>query len=194
MKRFFTDNGAAVKKLFLNQFGAVVFGLMIVMLTVMTDQPVVAWLTAFVSVFFYLYLVFLTIWEKGASDVLRVQGGRLSERPDEGMKIGLFVSIPTFVFAFACFICVLLALFTSASNSTLVGSIASVSSSVTRILSAPYISLFNVLLPDYGNHPVYAGIFWLCTPAPAVLVTWAGYRVGYSGKFVPPSYRQKKNK
>ncbi len=192
MKQFFADNGSAVKKLFLNQFGAIVFGLMIVMLSVMTEQPVVAWLTAFVSVFFYLYLIFLTVWEKGASDILKVQGGRLSPRANEGLKIGIAVNIPVAFFAVVYSICILLALFANAGSSVIVANTASVSSVITRILSAPYISLFNVLLPDSGNHPVWTLVFWLLTPIPAAFVSWFGYRVGYSGKYVPASFRQKK--
>lgn len=192
MKRFFADNGSALKKLFLNQFGAIVFGLMIVMLTVMTDVAVVAWLVAFVSAFFYLYLVFLSMWEKGAEDILKVRGGRLSPRKNEGFKIGIAQSVPTFLFAVLYAVCVLLALFANAGSSAFVATLASVSSSVTRILSAPYISLFNVLLPDCGNYPVRTFVFWLLTPAPAVAVSWLGYRIGYGEKYVPVSFRQNK--
>ncbi len=194
MKQFFADNGNTVKKLYLNQFGAIVFGLMIILVTVMVDHPAATWIAAVLSLFFYLYLIFLTVWEKGASDMLKVNGSRLSARPNEGLRIGFAVNVPTIVFALAYGICVLLALFTPANNSAVVGGIASVSSTVTRILSAPYIGLFNAILPDYGNHPVWTCVFWMLSPLPAIGMTWLGYRIGYEGKFVPLAYKQKKEK
>lgn len=192
MKKFFADNGKTVKKLYVNQFGAIVFGLMIILAAVIVKHIAATWFAAFFSPAFYLYLIFLTVWEKGASDGLKVNGRRLSARPHEGLKIGLVVSVPMFFVAAVYAVCVLLALFTPLNGSVLVANIATVFSTATRILSAPYIALFNAIISNYADHPVWSCVFWVLTPLPAVAVTWLGYYVGYDGRFVPLAYKQKK--
>ena len=51
------------------------------------------------SILFYLYLVYVVVWDIGAKDKIRIDAGRLVYDPLHGLKLMLFAQIPSLFFA-----------------------------------------------------------------------------------------------
>jgi hypothetical protein len=57
-------------------------------------------LSIFVSVFsigFYLVLIYYSVWELGAKDKIRIDGGRMEPCKHKGLVMGLFANVPNLV-------------------------------------------------------------------------------------------------
>ena len=94
------EYGKVIRRLWLNLFGAAAFGLMLSSLSTnlaehFKDKALLIFIVSgLIGAFFYLYLLYLVIWEEGAKDRIRVDGGRLDPCPHRGLSIALFYSIP----------------------------------------------------------------------------------------------------
>lgn len=101
MKEFWSENSKIISKLLLNQFGATFLGLMVVA-AASAAQGQKAWLMLFAScfaAFFYLFLVYAVVWERGGHDRIKVDGGRAVPKPWSGLWISLVANIPNFILA-----------------------------------------------------------------------------------------------
>ncbi|MGN1346540.1 MAG: hypothetical protein ACI4V1_07120, partial [Eubacteriales bacterium] len=100
-KEFWSENSKIISKLLLNQFGATFLGLMVVA-AASAAQSQKAWLMLFAScfaAFFYLFLIYAVIWERGGHDRIKVDGGRAVAKPLTGLWIALVANIPNFILA-----------------------------------------------------------------------------------------------
>ena len=101
MKDFWNENKKIIGKLILNQFGAAFFGLMLV-LAASAAESIKVQLELLVSIFailFYLFLLYNVLWQKGAEDSIRIDGGRQKYMPLKGLYISLIANIPNFIIA-----------------------------------------------------------------------------------------------
>lgn len=101
MKDFWSENSKIVRKLLLNQFGATFLGIMLLMSAYAVNKKI-NWLTVLASCIasiFYLYLIYLELWEKGGQDRIKVEGGRAVRRPFTGLYVTLLANIPNFILA-----------------------------------------------------------------------------------------------
>ena len=101
MKEFWSENSKIISKLILNQFGATFLGLMVIA-AASAAQGQRAWLMLFAScfaAFFYLFLVYAVVWERGGRDRIKVDGGRAVPKPWTGLWISLIANIPNFILA-----------------------------------------------------------------------------------------------
>ena len=97
MKSFLKENGYSMVKLFLNQIAITVFALMLSMAT-FSNRKTLLWISIF-SILFFLYLNYVSLWEVGAKDKLRIDAGRISATPVKGLLISLGANIPNFISA-----------------------------------------------------------------------------------------------
>ena len=101
MKEFWSENSKIIGKLLLNQFGATFLGLMVIA-AASAAQNQKAWLMLFAScfaAFFYLFLVYAVVWERGGHDRIKVDGGRAVPKKWTGLWISLVANIPNFLLA-----------------------------------------------------------------------------------------------
>ncbi len=101
MKEFWNENKKTILKLILNQFGAAFFGLMLVLASsaATSIKTKLELFTSIFAVLFYVFLLYNVIWEKGAEDRIRIDGGRQSYMPLKGLYISLIANIPNFIIA-----------------------------------------------------------------------------------------------
>jgi len=101
MKDFWSENSKIIKKLLLNQFGATFFGIMLFMSSyaINTDKPWPTLLASCLATVFYLYLIYLELWERGGQDRIKIDGGRAVRKPLTGLYVLLFANIPNFIIA-----------------------------------------------------------------------------------------------
>lgn len=200
---FWKEYGKTVRRLWLNQFGAVAFGLMLSFLNAQLSQrmpqheSIINYACGVLGAFFYCYLIYLVIWEVGAKDRIRADAGRISQRPHYGLKIGLFYSIPslavTFIYLVTTFAVGVLRAESGVLNGTL-----NVSGLLSLILEAPYVGFAMGIFGNIGRRLTQLdllfpyGVFWFISCIPAIIVIWLGYWFGYQGKFMSRAYKKKK--
>ena len=111
MLKFIKGNSKLIIRLFLNQIGMTVFGLMISMTTAAIEtarnegEPVGAgnhvwlfWASVF-AVLFYLFICYAALFDEGQRDKIRVEAGRVPYKPAKGFFIALCASAPNFILA-----------------------------------------------------------------------------------------------
>ncbi len=101
MKEFSSENSKIIGKLFLNQFGATFLGIMLWMSSyaIKAETPWPTLLASCIATVFYLYLIYLELWEKGGQDRIKIDGGRAVRKPLTGLYVMIFANIPNFIFA-----------------------------------------------------------------------------------------------
>ena len=98
MKRFLKENFSIVTKIWANHFGMIVFGLMVSIAAGMLSKQF--WggnITAQIiagsfSVLLYMFLLYTAMWEKGASDKIKIDGGRLKKNKLYGMYVSIYAN------------------------------------------------------------------------------------------------------
>ena len=101
--RFFRENADSIVKLYINQIGVAIFSMFIytaagaISVGGVTSLLIKVGISAF-AVFFYFALLYTVMWEIGAKDKIRIDGGRIEEKKSKGILLGLYANIPNFVF------------------------------------------------------------------------------------------------
>ena len=106
MIAFLKEHSYNMVKLFLNQIGMTVFGTMLALaLSRHADLLVIS---GIFSVIFFLVLDYMALWEIGAKDKIRIDGGRLKPMSYKGALLSFGANLPnlilTLLMAFCAFI------------------------------------------------------------------------------------------
>lgn len=197
---FWKEYGKHIRRLWLNEFGAVAFGIMLSFLsTSLSDKvgsaaAVVYFVSGLLGMFFYCYLIYLVIWEVGASDRIRADAGRVEPRPHLGIKIALFYSIPCLA---VTGIYLVFSLIYKVGGVAGVGGVIDVTGMASMVIEAPYIGFALALFKNIGkalddSNLLYYSVFWFASCLPAILTVWLGYLAGFHGKFMSKMYKKSK--
>ena len=196
------DYGRHIRRLWLNQFGAIAFGIMLSFLsTALSDRvgdsaATVYFISGIVGMAFYCYLIYLVIWEVGAYDKIRVDSGRSGASMHFGIKIALFYSIPSLAVTGIYLVSALIYKVAGVENSVVTG-VLGVSGMASMIIEAPYIGFALAFFKEIGKNIqddslLYYSILWFVSCLPAILTIWLGYLAGYKGKFMSKMYKKSK--
>ena len=201
---FWKDYGKTIRRLYINLFGAAVFGFMLSNLTTsIKDEKwsLIAYVASgFVGMIFYGYLLYLVIWEVGAKDKIRVDGGHISERAHYGIKIALVYSLPALVASSVNLtVTVLREAFGIGSAAT--DTVADVGAIIAYIFDLPYAGFGLALFRQLGHNNMRAAgqtlpysVYLFACLIPGILVIWLGYYFGYRGKYMSRAYGPKKKR
>lgn len=193
MFNFLRENSYTIVKMFLNQIGMTVFGIMLAMAT--KSNSTLLLITGLFSVGFYLFLLYSMMWEIGAKDKIRIDGGRAALDPCKGVYISLcanVINILTAVLIIISFyampseIRTLVANGESIADEALLASTPAWASAVYQVCSAifgflngMYTAVLKVFAP--GFMPAK-----LITVIPTVASCAVGYLMGVKGmRFIP---------
>ncbi|MFA5561104.1 MAG: hypothetical protein WDA00_00465 [Eubacteriales bacterium] len=103
MITFFKANSYDIVRLFVNQIGMTIFGLMLTFAAAVNDPNLTGTFTLLVSLFsigFYLFLIYAVAWELGAKNKIKIDAGRMKRDPLHGLKLILFAEVPNMLLAF----------------------------------------------------------------------------------------------
>lgn len=100
MKKFFQDSFDTIIRFVVTQLGMTMFGLMLTFTAVVAPGAItevdgkkvygsIFLVVSFFAVVLYLYILYTHIWEKGAQDRIKVDGGRMEKQPLKGLYIAL---------------------------------------------------------------------------------------------------------
>jgi len=172
-----------VVKLFLNQLGAAVMGLMITAAAASNDT-----LMLFASVFaviFYLVLQYMVIWEKGGQERIRIDGGRAKWQPWNGLWISLLANVPNILFALLIIAGYVFGHRDGPFAYEWGGNLYAISNAVGRVWHGMYIGLIQTYSP---NNP----LGHLAVILPSLTVCTAGYYLGLCNRRVLSFFSLKK--
>ena len=89
--KLFKENSYDIVRLYVNQLGIMIFSLLLyTAVGSFSNETLSFWLSVFVSVFsvaFYLVLVYYVVWEIGAKDKIRIDGGRMEKFNNKGRPL-----------------------------------------------------------------------------------------------------------
>ena len=172
MKNFWSENSKLITKLLLNQFGATFLGIMLVAAasTAGANKYTLMLLASCFASFFYLFLIYNVVWERGGQDRIKIDGGRAERKPLTGLFVSLFANIPNLILA-----ALILISQPFAANAEWAGNLNVVCRSICLIWESMYAGFVSYFSP---NNP----IIHLLYVFPAVIVSTFGYMIGLANK------------
>ena len=191
--KFYKENSSDIFKLFINQIGITIFGLLITMASVMssgTTKGSFPLLCGIFSLGFYLYLVYVSVWDMGGRDKIRVDAGRLSFDKLKGAKMMHLAQVPNMVMALLLWLgAILISIGNGAAN---VGNIFyGVAQPLAKFTQAMYLGI--VMQMPIENAPYLNALVYTLTTLPPVLVCGVGYYFGVKDiRFLTSPYQPKK--
>ena len=169
MKEFWSENSKIISKMLLNQFGATVLGLMVVA-AASAAKSQKAWLMLFAScfaAFFYLFLIYAVVWERGGHDRIKVDGGRALAKPWTGLWISLVANIPNFILAILVLVSnPFAAPYAWAGNMNVIG----------RALCLLWEGMYAGIVSYFAPHNPFIHLLYIF---PSILVGTFGYLLGF---------------
>ena len=190
---FFQNNMDAISKLFVYHIAMCIFGLVVsIALEMLATQirgtdsewlSVATWIGGVFATLIYLGLIYVCMWEKGASDKIRVDGGRMKLNLYKGLYISFLANIPTIIFgAFA--------LINSYITNDVTGLLAA--------LSPLYNGMYTIFTDAEGLAlGTYFPPFFLFLSVPALIISTVSYILGVKGYkclFPEPKKQQNQNR
>jgi hypothetical protein len=102
--KIFKENSYDIVRLYVNQLGIMIFSMLLyTAVGSFENESLSASLSILVSVFstcFYLVLVYYAMWEIGAKDKIRIDGGKMESCKNKGLVMGLFANVPNLALGF----------------------------------------------------------------------------------------------
>lgn len=90
MRAFMSENGSTVRKLIVYQIGMIIFALAVS--TPLVRNVTLLLLADCLAIGLQLYLTYLTLWEVGAKDAIRIEKGRMAPCKYKGFYIALIAN------------------------------------------------------------------------------------------------------
>ncbi len=187
-KRWLEGMGTPVKKLILNQFGAAMLGIMLS--SAAMQSRLLNFLTSLLAIFFYLFLQYTAIWETGAKDRIRVDGGRAAENKQRGLYAAVLANSPNILFAVLIIVLTTVGVLTQWSWA---GEGAVVFTFIARLWQGMYNGVINFVIPQGLNEAqtILSTLIYIAIILPSLAVNAIGYRMGYMNRRIFPERKKK---
>lgn len=108
MKVFFNRYGYSIVKMFLYQFAISLFGTSLAISTTSAKNDTLTIIVSIFSVLFYLFLLYVLVWDIGAQDKVSVDVGKKKYKPYTGIILALVANALNFLNAIFCLIIALI--------------------------------------------------------------------------------------
>jgi len=187
-KRWLDGMGTPVKKLILNQFGAAMLGIMLS--SAAMQSRILNFLTSLLAIFFYLFLQYTAIWETGAKDRIRVDGGRAAENKWRGLHAAVLANSPNILFAVLVVVLTTVGVLTQWSWA---GEGAVVFTFIARLWQGMYNGVINFVIPRGLNEAqtILSTLIYIAIILPSLIANVIGYRMGYMNRRIFPERKKK---
>lgn len=188
--KIFKENSYDIVRLYVNQLGIMIFSMLLYTAVGSFENAALSnALSVFVSVFstcFYLVLVYYAVWEIGAKDKIRIDGGRLERCNSKGLVMCLFANVPNFLLGILTVI--LLSLFLLTGNDGIYAAFL-IFNTVMRFHASMFLGFITAIVPaglsagaiDYVEFLIEAILFTVF-PIVSVAVTHLAYQLGLREK------------
>lgn len=168
MLPFFKKHSYDIVKMLINQLAISIFGNALALATGAT-QATLRIVTSIFSVLFYLFLIYVMMWDLGAKDTFRFQKGEKGLTRLAGIWMALLASIPNFLLA------VLISLGTAVGA---LGSVGAVSKMIALFLEGMYTGLLAIPVNGIALHSIGGGFIFFLLPLPLIATAGIAYFAG----------------
>ena len=182
MKEFIRKNSDLIVKMIVHQIGLTVFGFLLNSCASVSGNESLGVIFSIFSAAFYLFLIYILLWELGTKDKIKIEAGRLDKDVFKGAKIALVAAIPNLALTLLSTVGYL-----AIDRSIMVdGNFTSPTWAADLYSIAQIIGIFlNSMYTGIGE---YFGItvmpyFLFLITLPTILVTGLGYFLGTKEKF-----------
>ncbi len=184
---YIKENRSLISKLIVNHIAMSIFGLIMAIVTRFLAErnggnKTLYYIVGVLAILLYAVVLYVNLWEKGASDKIKVDGGRMKLSIFNGLIISLIYNIPTIVFGiFATINCYV--------ESNFTGYLAA--------LSPLYNGMYTMFTDTkgLGLGEIFPPFFiFLCVPS--LIISFVSYILGVKGfkcLFPEPKKQQDKN-
>lgn len=198
--KIFKENSYDIVRLYVNQLGIMIFSMLLyTAVGSFENEALSSALSIFVSIFsvgFYLVLIYYAVWEIGAKDKIRIDGGRMEPSSNKGLIMGIFANIPNFVLGVLTLSFFLIFLWTSNDG---VYAAFLIFNTITRFHGSMYLGFITGIVPgtsaagvvDYTEFGIESALF-VILPIISPLVTHLAYRLGEKDRKIFDAIRSKK--
>lgn len=169
-------------KLFVTQFAIGIFGFSLSLASAQAQNAPLTIVCSVFAVFFYLFLIYTSLWEMGAKDQISVEYGHQPYCPRKGLYIALL----------ACVLNVLAAI-----GIALIPAAEAICRLYAVVAEGMYNGILSIRVADQmlNTYP----IFYFLIPIPALLTAWLAYFLGLknirlTGSLFAPNGQQKNGK
>jgi hypothetical protein len=186
MKNFFEDTLEVIIKMLVTQLGMTMFGVMITMAAVSFERTsesannVLSLVASVFSVFMYMFLLYIHVWNKGARDRIKIDGGRMKENKLKGLYMSLVANSLNLFLGLVMVATYYFCDFTTNPNS-MVCQIFGTANDIARIIQGMFIGIVNYISPNAESTTPF--LFLLIT-VPALFISSLGYYLGTKNKKV----------
>lgn len=186
MKNFFEDTLEVIIKMLVTQLGMTMFGVMITMAAVSFERTsesannVLSLVASVFSVFMYMFLLYIHVWNKGARDRIKIDGGGMKENKLKGLYMSLVANSLNLFLGLVMVATYYFCDFTTNPNS-MVCQIFGTANDIARIIQGMFIGIVNYISPNAESTTPF--LFLLIT-VPALFISSLGYYLGTKNKKV----------
>ncbi len=188
--RLIKDHLYDIVRLYIFQIGIMIFSLFLYMpIGFIEDNELFTQLRVVASVgavIFYAVLVYSMMWEMGAKDKMRIDGGRQQPEPLKGLIIGLCANVPNFILGI---LATVFAAFCATGAGVNIQNTFAIIFLITGMHGAMYLGGIQIVnpfpvegdLPNYSNYLVQS-ILYIIVPLISVAVVHLSYYLGSKEK------------
>lgn len=188
MIRYAKENLDSILKLFINHIGMVVFSLVVLIAGKMIN-PLVFYLAGALAVLMYFSLIYTAMWERGAKDKIKIDGGRMKTNLFNGLWFYLYANV---ILLFVGLLSLIFSFFITAEASFFNG-VYAVTTMISHYYSAMYLPISEI--GGLADIPTLYALVHLLTLVPGALVSFASYIFGVKGfRCIFPEGKRAKNR
>ena len=194
--RFFKEHSESIIRLLVNQIGITIFALFLYTAAGAMQKEGEHIPTLFLvlisvfSVLFYFVLIYTVVWEIGAKDKIKIDGGRAEKYPLKGLLLGLYANIPNLIINGIAFLAIIL-------HTVGLGEIFYTIYSIPYIIGIFFESMYHGIILGLTSNLValkdfMIGLYYFVFPLSSVLVIQFAYFMGLHEKRIIPRAKSSK--
>ena len=191
MIKYIKENLDSIFKLFINHIGMMIFSLVVLITTKLMSSKMgnsaLFYIMGALAVLMYFSLIYTAMWERGAQDKIKIDGGRLTKNIYNGLWLYLIANfIAIFAGAVALIFSFIVTKGTSFANDIY---------AVFRIISHYYSGMYMWITEINIGNPVLHSLIYLALVIPGALVSFVSYVLGVKGfKCLFPEPKKDRNR
>ena len=177
MIKYIKENLDSIFKLFINHIGMIIFSLVVLitakLMTSKMNSSALFYIMGALAVLMYFSLIYTAMWERGAQDKIKIDGGRLNKNILNGLWFYLIANV---VAIFSGVIALIFS-FVTTEGTSLVNDIYGIFRIISHYYSGMYMWITEI---DFGN-PIVHSLVYIGLIIPGALVSFVSYILGVNG-------------
>lgn len=191
MIKYIKENLDSIFKLFINHMGMMIFSLVVLLTSKLISSKMnnnaIFYIMGAIAVLMYFSLIYTAMWEKGAQDKIKIDGGRLNKNIFSGLY---FYLIANAIAIFAGVVALIFSFFVT-KEASFVNDVYV----VFRLISHYYNGMYMWITQLNFASPVIHSLIYIAVIIPGTLVAFVSYILGVKGfKCIFPEPKRDQNR